>query len=62
MQLNTETRQPDRQVFATAERSPWSLGLTGADEGSSTTASGSPDSFTAECECPDDCLRDHENE
>ena len=32
------------------------------DRGKSVKAEPRPYSFLSECECPDDCLRDHENE
>lgn len=33
-----------------------------ADRGTTVKAVPRPYSFLSECECPDDCLRDHENE
>jgi hypothetical protein len=33
-----------------------------ADRGTTVKAVPRPPSFLSECECPDDCLRDHENE
>ena len=49
---------------ATSGESPsgWILGLPGTDETPVAPARAQLDSFRAECECPDDCLRDHENE
>jgi hypothetical protein len=35
---------------------------TAADRGPRSTPVARPYSFWSECECPDDCLRDHENE
>lgn len=32
------------------------------DRGTALNAEPRPYSFLSECECPDDCLRDHENE
>ena len=41
---------------------PWALGPA-VDEDSSIVEPGwRQSSYWAECECPDDCLRDHENE
>lgn len=33
-----------------------------SDRGKTVEAAPRPYSFLSECECPDDCLRDHENE
>jgi hypothetical protein len=63
MKLNVDIRQPTRQTAGSAEPSnPWILGLVAADDGPRAVPGGLPYSFFAECECPDDCLRDHENE
>jgi hypothetical protein len=61
MQLNIEVRQPVQQTTGSAERlNPWILGL--VEDGSRVEPALRPYSYTSECECPDDCLRDHENE
>jgi len=61
MQLNIEVRQPVQQTAGSAEPShPWILGL--ADDGPHVESDLRPYSYRSECECPDDCLRDHENE
>jgi hypothetical protein len=39
-----------------------SLVSAGADRDGPDSADMLPYSYLAECECPDDCLRDHENE
>jgi hypothetical protein len=63
MQLSVDVPQPAHQVAALAEPShPWILGLIARDDSPRATPEGSPYSFLAECECPDECLRDHENE
>ena len=41
---------------------PWIVGVAATDDGPVTKPQRRPYSFWAECECPDDCLRDHENE
>ena len=61
MQLNIEVRQRVQQKAGSAEPSnPWILGL--VDDGPRAEPGLRPYSYTSECECPDDCLRDHENE
>ena len=63
MQLAFDTPQPAQQMAGTAEPShPWILGLIARDDSPRTTPAGRPYSFLGDCECPDDCLRDHENE
>lgn len=61
MQLEIEVRQPTQRTAGTAELShPWILGL--VDDSPRQESALRPYSYTTECECPDDCLRDHENE
>lgn len=56
MQLSIEVRQPNQQTAGSKELlDAWILGL--VDDGPRVEYS-----YTSECECPDDCLRDHENE
>jgi hypothetical protein len=63
MELIVEVRHPSREPAT-------SLGRPGAGEAARVTDdAGSldrpwtrPYSFQADCECPDDCLRDHANE
>jgi hypothetical protein len=40
----------------------WILGLAVDDDGSAAGPGRRQPSYLAECECPDDCVRDHENE
>jgi hypothetical protein len=40
----------------------WVIGLSLGDDGTVTGPEGWQDSYLADCECPDDCPRDHENE
>jgi hypothetical protein len=61
MQLNIEVRQLVQQTAGSAEPLlPWILGS--VDDGPRVEPALRPYSYTSECECPDDCLRDHENE
>lgn len=61
MKFNIEVRQPVQQTAGSAEPShPWILGL--VDDGPHAEPALRPYSYRSECECPDDCLRDHENE
>jgi len=69
MQFNTHERQLDNQrqplpqmAGSAGPMHPWNVGLSAVDRARSATQGGRPDSFFAECECPEDCLRDHENE
>ena len=40
----------------------WMVGLATVDDGPFAESGDRPYSFRAECECPDDCFRDHDNE
>ncbi len=61
MKLDIEIGQPVQQTAGAAEPShPWISGVVG--DGPGVEPALRPYSFTSECECPDDCLRDHENE
>ena len=63
MELKMDFRQPIEQtVGSLAPSHLWVLGLTLDDEGSIVGPGRRRDSYWAECECPDDCLRDHGNE
>jgi hypothetical protein len=63
MQLSVDVPQPAHLKAGSAEPShPWILGLIARDDSPRATPAGSTYSFLAECECPDDCMRDHENE
>jgi hypothetical protein len=63
MQLTVETGEPIQQTTGSPEPShPWILGLIAVDDDTRAAPGGRPYSFLSECECPDDCLRDHESE
>jgi hypothetical protein len=63
MDLNADLRQPAQKAIVSLEPSHlWVVGLAVDDDGSLVGPGSRRDSFWAECECPDDCLRDHENE
>lgn len=63
MELEMDLRQPIEQTVGSLEPSHlWVLGLALDDDGSIVGPGRRRYSDWAECECPDDCLRDHENE
>jgi len=63
MELSMDLRQPVPGTVNPIEPSHlWVLGLAAVDDGRLAGPGGLPSSYWAECECPDDCLRDHENE
>ena len=63
MELKMDFRQPTAPTAGSLEPSHlWVLGLALDDEGSIVGPGRRQYSDWAECECPDDCLRDHENE
>jgi hypothetical protein len=63
MQLNFDVGQSSQQTAGSAEPSqPWLLGRIAVDDDPPGKRALGPYSYTGECECPDDCLRDHENE
>lgn len=63
MQLDVDGRQAVQQTAGSAEPShPWTLGVIAVNDGPVVKPSVRPYSYRSECECPDDCLRDHENE
>ena len=68
MQLNVDVRQPVQQSARSAAPShAWILGLIADDRSLvEPVALVEPAmrqySYASECECPNDCLRDHENE
>jgi hypothetical protein len=63
MQLTADVHQPVHGTSGSSEPShPWILGLVAVDGDRRTAPEGRPYSFQSECECPDDCLRDHETE
>jgi hypothetical protein len=69
VQLDLDVRDPvQRTAGSPAPSHPWILGLvadendTTATRTTSTTSARGGYSFVGECECPDDCPRDHGNE
>jgi hypothetical protein len=63
MEHNVERGHPAPESIAALEPSHlWVIGLAVDDEGAHVAPSTRPYSFWADCECPDDCLRDHANE
>ena len=63
MQPIDDGRQLVQPAAGSAEPShPWILGLVAVDDGTLVKPEVRPYSFRSECECPDDCLRDHGNE
>ncbi len=63
MQLIDDGRQPVQHTAGSPEPShSWIFGLTAVDDRAIVKPAVRPYSYKSECECPDDCLRDHENE
>lgn len=63
MQLDVDPGQSVQQVAGPPELShPWILGLIAVDDRQRAKPAMPPYSYRSECECPDACLRDHENE
>jgi hypothetical protein len=63
MQPNDDGLQLIQQTAGSAEPSgPWILGLVPVDDGPFVEPAKRAYSYSSDCECPDDCLRDHENE
>jgi len=63
VELEIDRRQPAPQPIRPLEPSHlWILGLAMDDDGSIVGPGARRPSYWAECECPGDCLRDHENE
>ena len=63
MDLRSDPRQPINGNVGSPES--WRLpaaGLAVDDDGSLAASGTRPYSYRAECECPHDCPRDHENE
>ena len=63
MNLNVDPRQPSATTLGGTKPShPWVTGLA-RDDGSPLVEAGTrPYSYLGDCDCPDDCPRDHENE
>jgi len=58
-----DVRQSTPQTAGSSELwHRWSHGLTATDDRQLSMPGAQPYSFLSDCECPDDCLRDHENE
>ncbi len=63
MQPTYDGLQPVQHASSSAEPSPpWILGLVAVDDGPFAKPALPPYGYRSECECPDDCLWDHENE
>ncbi len=63
MTLDIDPRQPVMEPVGSLEPSHvWVLGLVIDADGRLAGPGKQPYSYLAECECPHDCLRDHENE
>jgi hypothetical protein len=63
MQYTVDLRQSIPQVLGSPKPSYlWLSGPTEADDGQVAVLQAQPYSFMSECQCPDDCPRDHENE
>lgn len=61
--MTGDLRQSVRDSVSSLEPSHlWALGLVVEDDGSIVGPAGRQSTYRAECECPGDCLRDHENE
>jgi hypothetical protein len=61
--LKMDLGQSMQRIVASLEPSHlWIVGLAAADDAPVAESQPRPYSFLADCECPDDCLRDHENE
>ena len=63
MELKVDLQHQVENTVGSLEPSHlWVLGLALDDEGSLIGPGLRPYSYWAECDCPDDCLRDHGNE
>ena len=63
MDLKVDLQQPIKETIGWLEPSHlWALGLAVDEDGSIVGPGLRQYSYQADCECPDDCLRDHENE
>ena len=63
MELKVEQGQRTAPTVGSLEPTHlWVLGLDRDDVGPRSEDAGRPYSFLAECDCPDDCPRDHANE
>ncbi len=63
MELKLDLLQPVQETVASLDPSHvWALSVAVDDVRSPIERGKRPYSYWAECECPDDCPRDHENE
>jgi|SoimicmetaTmtHPA_FD_contig_31_13383480_length_542_multi_1_in_0_out_0_2 hypothetical protein len=63
MELRMDLQEPAHGAVGSMQLSrPWMLGLATVDDGPLADPGARPYSYRADCECPQDCLRDHENE
>jgi hypothetical protein len=63
MDLKVDLRQSGRSTVRSLEPSRLTARGLAADDDRTLIGRGSgPYSYWSDCECPDDCLRDHENE
>lgn len=63
MELTVDLRQPVQKTVASREPSHLRvLGVAVDDDGALVGLGRHEYSYLAECECPGDCLRDHEND
>ncbi len=62
MPLTVDTLQTTQTPGSPEQSQPWILGLIDVRDDGRAAHGGRPYSFLSECECPDDCLRDHESE
>ena len=63
VELRMDLGQPVQGIVGAMQPSHlWLLSPATVDDGPLAQPTGRPYSYWAECECPDDCPRDHENE
>ncbi len=61
MELQLDLHPPIKQT-SSSESSPWMLSLADPNRSPAALPTPHPYSYLSKCECPDECLRDHENE
>ena len=62
MTIELDRRQLQPTVGSVEPSRPWILGLVAVDGIPLTEPRVRQETDLSECECPDDCVRDHENE
>ncbi len=62
MELQLDLRPPIKQTSSSESSLLWMLSLADPNRSPDPLPAPRPYSYLSECECPDDCLRDHENE